>query len=233
VSFDLYPSLTGAKAAWQQMEVVSGNLANVSTTGFKEHRIRFEVVDIDGQEHSDQFVKTGMAGAKMDDGPIQNDGVETHLALRGRGFFAAETERGETILVRSGALQIDAEGFLTAESGERILGNGSPVYIPIEARISVRPDGQIFDQNGEEIGQLDLLDADEIEPMGATRWRPISDPYPAEDVTIIQGALEGSNTDALGGMTELIEASRYFEAYQKAMQTSDRMDGDMYSTVRG
>ena len=85
--------------------MVSGNLANVSTTGFKEHRIRFEVADIDGQEHSDQFVHTGMAGAKMDDGPIVNDGVDTHLALRGRGFFGAETESGETILVRSGAFE--------------------------------------------------------------------------------------------------------------------------------
>jgi flagellar basal-body rod protein FlgG len=54
-----------------------------------------------------------------------------------------------------------------------------------------------------------------------------------EGVEVVQGALEGSNTDPMRSMTELMEASRYFEAYQKAMQTSDTLDGQLNQMVSG
>jgi flagellar basal-body rod protein FlgF len=233
VSNDIYPSLSGAVAAWQQLEVVAGNLANASTVGFKEHRIRFQVNPIDGKELSDQFVEADMVGANMSDGPLLHDDVDTHLALRGRGFFTTQLESGEEVLLRSGVLQIDANGYLSSVNGDKILGEGGEIYIPPGTRMHVTREGLILDQDGETIDQLRLLNADELEPLGGTRWRAVGETYVAEEVEVIQGALEGSNADPLMGMTELINASRYFEAYQKAMRTSDELDGKFYDKLRG
>jgi len=96
----------------------------------------------------------------------------------------------------------------------------------------VSPDGTVRTTTGDEIDRLRLLDADEVRPVGATLWQSTGDTRPAEGVQVIQGALEGSNADPLQSMTGLIEAGRYFEAYQKAMQTSDELDGKANDIAR-
>jgi flagellar basal-body rod protein FlgF len=77
-----------------------------------------------------------------------------------------------------------------------------------------------------EVGKFDIVMADDISPMGGGLWRANSGIREA-DASVIQGALEGSNVDSMRAMVELIEASRYFEAYQKTMQTSDEMDAKL------
>jgi flagellar basal body rod protein FlgG len=67
--------------------------------------------------------------------------------------------------------------------------------------------------------------------MGGTSWRSQGPVFEVARVEVVQGALEASNTDPMRSMTELMEASRYFEAYQKAMQTSDQLDGALNQMV--
>ena len=72
-----------------------------------------------------------------------------------------------------------------------------------------------------------------MSPLGNGQWRAEGGTLPAEDnVQVLQGSLEKSNADPIRGMLELVEASRYFEAYQKTMQTSDELDSRSNELMR-
>lgn len=232
-SRDIYPSVSGAAASWRQLEVVANNLANANTTGFKAQRVVFES---DGSNSygvlSDSYVRADVSESDFSDGSLQIDGQQSHFALQGRGFFAVQGPDGEELLVRSGAMRLDAERRLVTASGEPVLGQGGPIEVPEGEDILVSPDGTVRTGAGDEIDQLRIIDADDLEPMGGTRWRARGETRAAEGVQVIQGALEGSNADPLRSMTGLVEAGRYFEVYQKAMQTSDELDGQANDLAR-
>ncbi len=230
MSRDLYTSLSGAAAAWREIETISTNLANASTQGFKAERHRFKLVGDGDQPLGASYVQYERADFDLTDGVIQRDDVDTHFALQGRGFMLAEDANGEEILVRGGAFELDADRFLVTPQGDRILGLGGAIEVPPEMSIQVTPDGVVKSNDGTEIGQLRLVDAEEIEPLGGTRWRALSDIEDTDQVVVHQGALETSNVNPLASMTDLVTASRLFEAYQKAMQTSDEMDARIYKS---
>jgi flagellar basal-body rod protein FlgG len=93
--------------------------------------------------------------------------------------------------------------------------------------------GTVRTDQGGEIGQLRLVDTEMVSPIGHGQWRA-DGPLSAvnEDIQVLQGALEKSNVDPIRGMVELMEASRYFETYQKAMQTTDELDGKANDIMR-
>ena len=159
-----------------------------------------------------------------------HDEVDTHLALRGQGFFTAG-EAGNEVLVRSGNFQLDADGYLVTSGGLKVQGQSGAIQLQQGESLTVAQDGTIVDDQGAALDKLRIVNAAELEPLGGTSWRPTSAAYEVEGVSIVQGALEGSNTDPMRSMTELMEASRYFEAYQKAMQTSDQLDGQLNQMV--
>ncbi|MEL6344839.1 MAG: flagellar hook-basal body protein [Myxococcota bacterium] len=226
MSRDIYPSLSGASATWQHLEVLANNIANTATSGFKAHRATFENVMNDQGLLGDGHVRTDYSVQDFSDGMLVEDQNPTHFALRGRGFFAVESAFGP-MLQRSGAFSLDAQGFLVTAEGDRVLGENGPIQIRDELRdggeLVVAQDGTLS-ADGTIIDTLQLMDGANLEPVGASRWRARDGMLPADNVTVVQGALEGSNADPIRGMTRLIETSRYFEMYQKAMQTSDELD---------
>lgn len=239
-SHDIYPTLTAASATWREVEVVSHNLANTNTTGFKEQLVGFELQHRGDLPLESSYVKVNPAGSDITDGPIQQTGVSTHVALRGEGFLLAETETGELALVRSGELRLDNQGYLVTNRGEAVQGQNGPIRVPVGEQVDIAQDGTVTSRrdDGQELSvtpldQLQLVTADELEPLGGTRWRAVGPLRPAANTSVIQGALEGSNVDSIGGMVQLIQASRHFEIYQRAMRTSDELDGRIYNTVRG
>jgi len=230
VSRDLYTSLSGAAAAWREIETISTNLANASTQGFKAERHRFTLTGDSSEPLGASYVQFERADFDLTDGVLQRDDVDTHFALQGKGFMLAEDANGAEILVRGGAFELDADRFLVTPQGDRLLGVGGAIEIPPEMTISVSPDGVITTNDGTEIAQLRLVNAEEIEPLGGTRWSALSPVEDTDQVVVHQGALETSNVNPLSSMTDLVTASRMFEAYQKAMQTSDEMDARIYKS---
>ena len=230
MSRDIYASMSGASAAWTQLEIVANNLANASTAGFKEQRVTFDLEAAMDDPLADVYVDAELATPNFEDGPLVHDEVDTHLALRGRGFFVAG-DAGSEVLVRSGNFQLDADGYLVTSSGMKVQGQGGSIQLMEGEALRVAQDGSILDDTGAVLDRLRLVDAAELEPLGGTGWRATSAVYEVDSASIVQGALEGSNTDPMRSMTELMEASRYFEAYQKAMQTSDQLDGQLNQMV--
>jgi len=232
MSHDIYASMSAASAAWTQIEVVANNLANSSTAGFKEQRVSFDLEGAMDDPLANVYVGTELAGANFSDGALVHDDVDSHLALRGKGFFVAGDDNSQ-LLVRSGNFGFDAEGFLVTSSGMKVQGQGGPIQMLPGEKLSVASDGTILDPDGQEMDKLRIVNATDLVPLGGTSWRADSPAYEVEGVEIVQGALESSNTDAMRSMTELMEASRYFEAYQKAMQTSDELDGQLFQMIGG
>ena len=136
--------------------------------------------------------------------------------------------------MRSGAFQFDNQGRLVNPMGEPVLKNdGGYVQIDQEIRsISVAADGQIFDQNGDMLGQLFVADSDDLTPLTGGRWRAGNLVPGSPQTQIIQGALELSNTDPFREMTEMIQTTRMFETLQKTMQSSSELDQKLNQMTR-
>jgi flagellar basal-body rod protein FlgF len=238
-SHDIYPSLSGALASWRHLEVVSNNLANATSTGFKEQRVAFELKDFGDRPLESSYVQLDTEGADMSDGPITQTGVRTNLALRGRGFFMAQAGDGSQVLVRSGNMQLDANNNLTTAAGEPLLGDAGPIQIPLGFTFEIAKDGGVYvsRDDGREtqpnlLDTLRIVDADQLEPLGGSRWRAVGGVREAEGAQVIQGALEMSNVDPIRNMVDLIQAGRHFDIYQRAMKTSDETDARLLQTVK-
>jgi flagellar basal body rod protein FlgG len=182
----------------------------------------------------DSFVKLSDEEINFSNGAIVNDGVDTHVAIKGKGFFAVESQDGETLLMRAGAFQFDNQGNLVNHMGEKVLQkSGNYVTVTQEEReLQIAIDGSIFDQNGDEIGQLLILDGENLTPLNGSRWRAESTEMVGPQTEIIQGALELSNADAFREITEMIQTTRMFDTMQKAMQTSNDIDSKLNQMTR-
>lgn len=211
---DIYVSLSGATAAWNNLSTIAQNMANASTQGYRETRVSFELAGTAGM--GAQYAATGQTTFSEVDGTLQQDNIETHVALRGNAFFALE----DGTFTRDGSFQVDNEGRLTTRDGVSVLAEGAPVELQPGESLTIGKDGMMFGSKSGEIGKLDAMRLSEASPLGGNRWS--GTPERVETgVQFIQGALEGSNVDTMRGMVEMMEASRFFEMQQKAMQASD------------
>lgn len=221
MSSDLYTSASGAVAGWLRMETIANNLANANTSGFRAQVVKYQGTDNDPNGHQ---VQASVETSTLVDGPIVQDDIPTHLALSGEGFFEVEDPTGTT-LVRSGRFHLDDQGQLVDQQGRAVLSEGGPIELEPGTTFTVAKDGTILDEGGAEIDRLRLRTADAVEPMGSLGYRPIGETRAVTDVTVTQNALEGSSVDPLREMVDLMETSRLFEMFQKAMQTSDQLEG--------
>ena len=234
MSRDIYPALTGAAAVWEQLNQVSQNLANVNTTGYKALRVPFENHMATEGILGDSFVKLGEEELDRTTGSIVSDGIDTHFALKGKGFFVVEGADGETLLMRSGAFQFDSERNLVNHLGERVIQNGGG-YIQLDqdqTTIQVADDGTIFSEDGDEIGQFMILDSDDLTPLNGTRFRPGDMVDVTGQTAVIQGSIELSNADPFREMTSMIQTTRLFETLQKTMQSSNELDNKLNQMTR-
>lgn len=222
MSRDIYSSLSGATAAQYQMDLIAQNVANANTNGYKELRVAFEL-DGNGFGPLGQVqTRESETRSDMRSGSIRVDKDPNHLALQGEGFFVVSAN-GRELLTRAGAFQRNEEGQLITEAGHTLMGEGGAIEVPPEEEFRVGNDGRIYGSESGELGKIKIVDAENVTQIGGGLWKA-EGPLKEADAEVIQGALESSNVDPIRAMVELIEASRMFEAYQKAMQASDELD---------
>lgn len=216
---EIYTAYTGASAAWRQVEHISNNVANANTQGYREQRLRFELA-------GETQVKSGGTSFSTTDGELITDGVAAHLALRGDGFFAL----ADGTATRDGGFRMDGEGQLVTTEGTAVLSDGGPIQLDPHETFKIDRTGLITGSLSGEVGHIKIVGLSNATPLGGGRWQG-TEREPGE-YAVIQGAREGSNVDAMKAMVELIEASRYFDAQQKVMQTSDEMQSRLHQ-IRG
>jgi flagellar basal body rod protein FlgG len=220
VSRELYVGLAGASSAWSSYEIIANNVANASTTGFKATRSFQEVVGPSKHQLGEVYAMNRSGAFDARDGNIVSDGVSTHLALRGSGFFVVE-DGGQQVLTRDGRFAVNNQNLLVDSVGRPVQGDGGPIELPQGETVRVGPDGTVF-AGDQEVARLSIVDGS-VEQVGLNAFRATG-ALTQGSGEVVQGALETSNVNPVAAMVELVQASRMFEAHQKAMQASDELD---------
>ena len=248
MAYGMYLAAEGAKAQSQRLEVISNNMANANTVGFKPDVTAFQARFAEAiQERLATPGSGGLpdvgGGVKVIEtvtdfsaGQLQQTGNQSDLAIIGEGFFQVEDENGEFLLTRAGAMTLNGRGELVMSGSNRALldAGGSPIELSPDQPWSVSPDGYIV-QGADQI-PLALVKPENLEDLqkaGANLFRARSEVYPIEPTQreVRSGFLEMSGANSTEMLLELIETNRAFEANTQMIQHQDGATGQLISRV--
>jgi flagellar basal-body rod protein FlgF len=229
----LYVAMTGAKQLMQAQALVSHNLANVSTTGFRADLARFEARPVAGPGYASRVntVATGL-GFDRSQGALVQTGAVLDVAVDGDGWLAVQARDGSEAYVRSASLKVSALGLLETERGEPVLGDNGPLAVPPYTQISVAADGTISvvpqgqgPETMAQVGRLKLVNP-EADRLGKRLDGLVEVTNGAEveadaNVKIASGFIETSNVNIAATLVDMIECQRQFEVAVRMMQTAD------------
>ncbi|MGB5489848.1 MAG: flagellar basal-body rod protein FlgG [Woeseiaceae bacterium] len=249
----LWIAKTGLDAQQTRMAVVSNNLANVNTTGFKQGRAVFEdllyqnVRQSGGQTSQDTELPSGMhlgTGVRIvateklfTQGSVQQTNNALDVAINGRGFFQVEQPDGSLAYSRDGTFQLNDQGELVTASGYRIQpGISIPdaaqsITIGTDGIVSVRLPGQSSTTQVGSLQTVDFINPVGLQPVGENLYIETASSGTAQAGTpgqnglgaLNQGALEGSNVNVVSELVNMIETQRAYEMNSKAISTNDQM----------
>jgi flagellar basal-body rod protein FlgF len=214
--------LSRQMALRRELEVIANNVANLNTNGYKADGNIFEeyvmpTARADGFTGSDarlSFVLDRTTWHDLSQGPVQHTGNPLDVAVDGDAFLAVQTPRGERY-TRNGALIINAAGELVTSEGDRVLGDAGPIQFQPEDRdVVIGRDGSIAVPDGLR-GKLRLVAFANRQALkkdgGSTFVAPAgTQPEPAVNATVVQGAVERSNVRGVLEMTRMIEVTRSY-----------------------
>ena len=223
----IYPPLAGAITLEQRLEVLSHNIGNVQTTGFKKDKPIFATVL--GQTSSpsvagiDLFPMMNGLPPDRSQGVLAHTGETLDVALQGEGFLVAETPDGLRYY-RGGKLHLNSDGNLVTHKGDPLVGKKGPIKLP-PGEIVIDSRGNISVNNvGVDTLRLDKIsEGDNTQKIGDLYWTVPKKPIRARDTTVHQGMLEKSNVNPSLDMVELIKVTREYEQMQKAIRAMDEM----------
>jgi flagellar basal-body rod protein FlgG len=225
---------TGMSSRMLDLDTVSNNLANFSTTGYKQNRVNFQEVLNDVQLSG---VRTSSSQLNMDQGAIQSSTSPLHMMVDGIGFFGIRLADGSVAYTRDGTFSIDANAEIVDTNGNKLIWDGD---IPADvSQIDVDRDGTIKVTRGDsevwqDVGNITLYQVPNPSGMttlgnnllldndasgAATAGSPGADGFGQ----VVNYALEGSNVDIASEMTHLIRLQRFFEVTTQTVQQSDTM----------
>ncbi len=249
----LWIAKTGLDAQQTRMSVISNNLANVNTTGFKRGRAVFEdllyqnVRQVGAQSSQDAKLPTGLmlgtgvrtvATEKLF---TQGNSIETKspldISIQGRGFFQIQLPDGTQAYTRDGSFQLDSQGQIVTASGNTlqpaitIPENSMSISIGADGTVSVTQQGDSTPTNVGNIQLADFINPTGLQPMGqnlllesaASGSPQTGTPGITGIGTLSQGTLETSNVNVVEELVGMIEAQRAYEMNSKAISASDRM----------
>lgn len=228
----IYQSMTGAKATMQRQEVLTHNLANASTTGFRAEMAALRAVPVQGDGASTRvFALETTIGYDETPGLVQTTGRSLDVAVNGRGWLAVQALDGTEAYTRAGMMDVNAEGTLVDMAGRPVLSDGGPITVPANASIEIAADGTITAKVGngrpQGVGRLKLVTPEEKLVRGTDGlFRSANgDPLPADATARLKsGALETSNVNAVETMVALISAARQFEHQMKSLQNAEQRE---------
>jgi flagellar basal-body rod protein FlgF len=203
-----YIALSGQNAREHQMEVLSNNIANLSTPGFKSERMLFQeyLSKTPGGDQSSYVAIVGNA-RDMSQGPLTHTGNPLDVGLNGPGFLTVTTPSGNEY-TRDGHLQLDSDGELVTSAGFVVQGEGgSPIVIPTGAgQITIGTDGTVATRDAT-LGQIAVVNFDNPQTMvsqGGGLYSTDQVAQPAATTSVEQNTIEEANIQPIVEMTKLM-----------------------------
>lgn len=241
----LYTAYTGMLNEQNRMDIMTNNLANASTVGYKKEgstsqsfddvltvKIKDQSVGMRNVQKigiKNPGVKIGENYTDYSQGSFRITGNTYDLALSGEGFFAIEftNKAGETDTkyTRAGQFTLNKDGYLVTEEGDYVLDTQNRrIRLNTLIDSSITDDGTIY-QNDQAVAKIqvtDFADYDYLEKYGETYYQPIQG---AQTITsnaqVKSGYLEMANVQIVSEMVNLISITRAYESNQKVVQTID------------
>jgi flagellar basal-body rod protein FlgG len=249
----LWISKTGMEAQQMQLDVISNNLANVSTNGFKKAHAVFEDLMYQnlrqvGANNAEQStlptglqiglgVRTVATSRTFSQGNLQQSNNNLDVAIQGNGFFQVTMPDGTTGYTRDGAFQLDNQGRVVTSSGLLVQGgitvpaNATNLSIAQDGTVSVSVPGTVTPQAAGNITTASFINPAGLEPKGqniyqetAASGQPNAGVPNANGLgAVLQGFVETSNVNVVQELVTMIQTQRAYEMNSKAIQTSDQM----------
>jgi len=228
VNSGLYTAYSGLKARSDALEILANNLANVNTTGFKEERAFFSLLD----ESSKALDNAGTLGAAVNrnvlahqalnpaEGSLISTGRDLDVAIEGNGFLVAQTPQGIRY-TRNGNLHLNSQAVLTTSEGFPILGtSGKPITLG-PGQIDISSDGEVS-LKGAAVDRLKIVtfpDLSTLEKEGNSLFiaRGGRAGEKAPEAAVKSRYLEQSNVNAVSAIVQMVDILRHFEAIQKSV----------------
>ncbi|MDB9942989.1 flagellar basal-body rod protein FlgG, partial [Pseudomonadales bacterium] len=244
---------TGLTAQSTRLSVISNNLANVSTVGFKKDRAIFEdliyqnIVQPGGQTDANSESPTGLmlgTGTRVVgteklhmQGSMMSTENSLDVAIAGDGYFAIEQGDGSTAYTRDGSFKLSAEGQMVTSGGQVLI---PAILIPADASsLTIGRDGIVTAElqagaGAVQVGQLEVsrfVNNSGLQPLGRNLYKTtaasgepvVGIPGEAGVGSLMQGTLEASNVNVVEEMVNMIEAQRAYEINSKAISAADGM----------
>ncbi|WP_299947447.1 flagellar hook-basal body complex protein [uncultured Ruegeria sp.] len=232
-----YVTLSRQSGLMNEMRMVANNIANANTTGYRQQGVVFSefVRDMPGNP-SLSLSRAQVRNTSLQQGMLTETGGSFDFAIEGDGFFMIETPAGNR-LTRAGSFSPNAEGDLVTMDGHRVMdSNGAPVFVPPDAdTIDVGSDGTMS-VNGQILGQIGVYgvaDPQNLVREGSTHFRPGGQVDPMDEPVVLHRFLEGSNVNAVGQVTRMIEVQRAYELGQSFLEAEDeRVRGALKALMR-
>ncbi|MFZ5805723.1 MAG: flagellar basal-body rod protein FlgG [Verrucomicrobiota bacterium] len=248
----MWTSASGMQTQQMNIDVISNNLANSSTPGYKKMALQFEDVMYQtekspGAKLSDgSSTPTGLqvgygsrptaTSKSFQQGDMQNTGESLDVAIQGRGFFEVDLPDGTKAYTRDGSFKLNSDGELVTNLGYKVSGtsqidtNATEIAIATDGTITIRVNGDL--QSLSPITLANFPNPSGLRNMGNNLFVE-SDASGAVETGLTpgtngigglaQGFLESSNVRVVEEMVRMIEAQRAYEINSKAIQTSDEM----------
>ena len=249
----MWVAKTGFTAQSTRLSVISNNLANVSTVGFKKDRAIFEdliyqnIVQPGGQTDANSESPTGLmlgTGTRVVgteklhmQGSMMSTENSLDVAIAGDGYFAIEQGDGSTAYTRDGSFKLSAEGQMVTSGGQVLI---PAILIPADASsLTIGRDGIVTAElqagaGAVQVGQLEVsrfVNNSGLQPLGRNLYKTtaasgepvVGIPGEAGVGSLMQGTLEASNVNVVEEMVNMIEAQRAYEINSKAISAADGM----------
>jgi flagellar basal-body rod protein FlgG len=249
----LWIAKTGMSAQQTQLDVISHNLANVSTTGYKRNSAVFEdliyqnlrQVGANNDEqnqlptglHLGLGVRTVATSRSFAQGSLQESKNSLDVAINGNGFFELTMPDGTIGYTRDGSFQVDSQGRLVNSSGLPVANgitvppNATSISISTEGAVSAIVPGNTQPQPLGNIAMSSFINSAGLEPIGQNLFKESAASGQPQQGTpgtnglgiVRQGFLESSNVNVVEELVTMIQTQRAYEMNSKAIQTSDQM----------
>lgn len=240
----LYTAYTGMINQQNKMDVISNNLANAATTGYKKEGstsqsfdtvLAYKIKDQTSAGISQRIgtmnlgVKIGENYTDYTQGAFKTTDNTYDMAISGNGFFCVEftNKAGETSTkyTRDGSFTLNVNGYLVTKDGDYLLDrNGNRIRLDTLSSSRIDENGTIYqnDRAVATIGLRDFEDYNYLQHYGENYYEPVEGAsFKAADGQIFSGYLEASNVQVVSEMVDLISVTRAYESNQKVIQTID------------
>lgn len=246
----LYIATSGLRSEQTQIDVISNNVANINTPGFKKSRVSFADVSyhdavVNSLKPAESAPNHMVGGgtdiasthAQFSSGDIRVTSNPLDVAISGDGFLEVTDASGQPLYTRAGQFSVDKDGYLETVDGNRLSAN---IQIPADAtKVNISPTGEVtVDLTGQSqpvsVGNIQLarfMNTEGLKPVGNNNYQATQEsgdaiygqPGDADMGILKQGCLEYSNVDMAEEMTNLVVAQRAYQLDARLVQAADQV----------